>query len=114
MQITPAYFPLAHPPPIINRQQQLTPASSVTEEEHTTNNKFYRPRSVSDPRSEDDYYFYHTGTTSSARGMTSRRSSVQSIGRRPEESDAKAPDQVRLPPITSLFAAVERKTLQDF
>lgn len=96
MQISPFYPP---PPSIINRAQQVTPASSVAEEDTTL--KLYRKRSVSNPH-EDDYYFYHTG-----RGMTSRRSSIQSLGRRPED-DAKAPDQVRLPPITSLFAAVER------
>jgi len=124
----------ALPPSIVNRPQQLTPASSVTDEDHqhsyrsTTSSgasgngypehrssyhssSHNRGRSGSDP-GQDDYYFYHTGSTSNS-VMNSRRGSVQSIGRgRPSDDaiDAKKGDpQVRLPPITSLFAAVERR-----
>ena len=105
MQVTPVdYYPQ---PPLsstsINRLQQLTPANSVTDDDFCSTNRVYnRGRSVSDTR-DDDYYFYHSGR----RGMTSRRGSVQSIGRRPED-DANPPEPVRLPPITSLLAAVER------
>jgi hypothetical protein len=95
MQVAPDGYP---PSSTINRQQ-LTPPASVKEEDYAS--KLYRQRSVSDPR-EDDYYFYHTG-----RGMTSRRGSMQSIGKRPED-ESKASEQVRLPSIASLLAVVER------
>jgi len=132
MQVAPTS---SLPTSIINRPQQLTPASSVTDEDHrhsyssatssaTSGNGYPDPRSShsyhhsprlrdrsgSDPR-RDDYYFYHTGSASNS-GMNSRRGSVQSIDNgRPSERaiDVKQADpQVRLPPITSLFAAVER------
>ena len=135
MQLAPVVPPTsALPPSIINRPQQLTPASSVTDEDHrhsstssgasgkgypehrssySHHSSFHnRGRSGSDPR-QDDYYFYHTGSTSNSI-MNSRRGSVQSIekGRLSDDAiDAKKADpQVRLPPITSLFAAVERST----
>jgi hypothetical protein len=95
MQISPDLYP----PSTINRQQQLTPASSVSDDESTP--KRYRPRSISDPH-HDDYYFYHTG-----RRMTDRRGSVHDVGKRNDE-ERKSQSQVRLPPISSLLAAVER------
>jgi hypothetical protein len=132
MQITPVEYP--HPPSYIPNtlihRQQLTPAPSLVDEPadlHTQNGftsgtgfKLYRQRSNSDPERHDDYYFYHTG-------RMSRRSSIQSLGRRtdddPRSADPRstqpqptnvgtsAGETVRLPPITSLFAAVERTLL---
>src|SRR5277367_3041934 len=124
MKVTPNYP--AHPLPTwtINRpplQQPLTPDCSVTDEDvavtatttttttTTARDYYHRPRSESDPP-EDDYYFYHIGKKSSGGMMTSRRSSVHSLGRPSEDaaqSSGKAPEQVRLPPISSLLAAVE-------
>src|ERR1700737_4400598 len=88
MQITPDYSSIT--------RQQLTPASSVDED-----TKPIKHRSVPDSQ-DDDYYFYHSG-----RGMTERRGSVQSIGRRPDDEE-NTPQPVTLPPIPTLFAAVER------
>lgn len=130
MQVTPDYSHPRHPPPptsSINRtplQQPLTPDCSVTEEDFPTTttasstsaardyDHHARPRSLSDPR-EDDYYFYHIGKKASGGMMTSRRSSVHSLGRPSEDAaqSAKAPEQVRLPPISSLLAAVECTSL---
>jgi len=88
---------------ICSRYQQLTPGPSVDEESFKRQE---RQRTLSDHSSpssrEDDYYFYH-------KGMTSRRNSIQSIGRRSEDEPRReSGDQIRLPPITSLLAAVER------
>src|SRR5277367_4512514 len=121
MQVTPNYP--VHPPPtsIINRpspllqqQRPLTPDCSVTDEDvafpaAAKDYDHHRPRAVSDPR-EDDYYFYHIGKKGSGGMMISRRSSVHTLGRPSEDaaqSSGKAPEQVRLPPISSLLAAVE-------
>jgi len=131
MQVTPDYSHPRHPPPpptnsTINRTpllQPLTPDCSVTDEDLSTSTTASssaatsagpardhdrRPRSLSDPR-EDDYYFYHIGKKGSGGMMTSRRSSVHSLGRPSEDAaqSTKAPEQVRLPPISSLLAAVE-------
>jgi hypothetical protein len=89
--------------PVSTRHQILTPAPSVVDEEIFKRQE--RQRTLSDQSSssrEDDYYFYH-------KGMSSRRNSIQSIGRRPEdEARRESTEQVRLPPISSLLASVER------
>src|ERR1700685_4504698 len=106
MQVTPNYP--VHPPPtssinrpspLLQQQQPLTPDCSVTEEDVAVpaakDHDHHRPRSQSDPR-EDDYYFYHIGKKGSGGMMTSRRSSVHSLGRPSEDaaqSAGKAPEQ---------------------
>jgi len=96
MQTIPDSYP--HQLPTSSIHRQLTPPESLPDD-----NNIATQRSFSDPK-DDDYYFYHRGAV-----MTSRRSSIQSIGRVPEEDKPQPQtEQVRLPPITSLFAAVER------
>jgi hypothetical protein len=109
MQIVPD---LRHPSPptaaTVYRHLRPNNKHLLRAEEVISDGQRQRARSDSG-REEDDYYFYHKGRE---QDMNSRRSSIHSIGVRPREDERPVSSEpVRLPPITSLFAAVERISL---